>query len=154
MPPAGVRPGRRPEPAAAPDPGSTFRRMVVPVMTSSALAAATLALHIRDPHRAGSWGACAMYATTGLYCPMCGGLRAINDLTNGDLLSALSSNLLVALMAPIAVAALVIWNVDAWSGRQRNPSRRRSDACGAVFLAAIAVFTVGRNLPVGSWLAP
>ena len=46
-------------------------------------------LHFRDPHASGSWGFCPWLALTGLYCPGCGGLRAVNDLTNGDLLGAL-----------------------------------------------------------------
>ena len=42
----------------------------------------------------------------GIYCPGCGGLRAVNDLTNGDVGAALSSNILVTLMIPVGVVLL------------------------------------------------
>ena len=47
--------------------------------------AATIALRLRDPHDSGSWGYCPWKLLTGLDCPGCGALRAVNDLTHGDL---------------------------------------------------------------------
>ena len=58
-------------------------RMRAPLVTIGGLAAATVALHFRDPHVQGSWGFCPS-AAMGFYCPGCGGLRAVNDLTNGE----------------------------------------------------------------------
>lgn len=128
--------------------------MVAPVATIGGLALATLALHLRDPHQAGSWGFCPLHATTGLYCPGCGGLRAVNDLTNGDVGAALSSNLLVTLGIPVAVVLLAVWGLDRWTGHRRRPAGRRWTQVTVALVALFAVFTVVRNLPVGAWLAP
>ncbi len=89
--------------------------MAAPALTIGGLAAATLALHVRDPHDQYSWGLCPS-AALGLSCPGCGGLRAVNDLTHGDLAAAASSNLLLVVAMPFAVVALGLWAVDSWRG--------------------------------------
>src|SRR5690242_21711656 len=92
-------------------------RMLGPVLTIGGLAAATLALHVRDPHVTHSWGVCPLYALTGIYCPGCGGLRGVNDLTNGHVGQAASSNLLLVLALPFAPVFFVRWTYGAWTGR-------------------------------------
>lgn len=128
-------------------------RMRAPVLVIGGLALTTLALHVRDPHQQGSWGLCPS-AALGVYCPGCGGLRAVNDLTNGDVAAAASSNLLLIALLPVAVVLLGRWAYDSWTGRARTLDERRVRpvliALGVVALA----FTVLRNLPAGSWLAP
>lgn len=128
------------------------RRVVAPVATITGLAAATVALHLRDPHASGSWGYCPI-SLLGLYCPGCGGLRAVNDLTHGDLIGAASSNALLLLAMPFAVFLLARWAIDAWRGRQRGLPALSSWPVLSVGIALTTVFTVARNLP-GSWLAP
>ena len=128
------------------------RRVVAPVATIAGLAAATIALHVRDPHASGSWGYCPI-SLLGFYCPGCGGLRAVNDLTHGDLVGAVSSNALLILAMPLAVFVLARWTVDAWRGRQRGRTALSSWPVLSVGIALTTVFTVARNLP-GSWLAP
>ena len=54
-------------------------RMRSPLLAIGGLSAATLALHVRDPHESYSWGICPS-AAMGLSCPGCGGLRAVNCL--------------------------------------------------------------------------
>jgi hypothetical protein len=139
---------------APPEPPATRgRRMLAPGLTIGGLALATLALHLRDPHQHGSWGLCPS-AALGIYCPGCGGLRAVNDLTNGDVGAALSSNILVTLLIPVAIVLLALWVVDSWRGRTRWTDLRAVRPGAYAFLAVLAVFTVLRNLPVGAWLAP
>jgi Protein of unknown function (DUF2752) len=128
------------------------RRMVPPVATITGLAAATLALYLRDPHASGSWGYCPI-SLLGFSCPGCGGLRAVNDLTHGDLAGAVSSNALLMFAMPFAVILLARWAVDAWQGRQRGLPTLSSLPGLSVVIALITVFTLVRNLP-GSWLAP
>ena len=79
---------------------SRAERMRAPLVAIGGLAAATFALHVRDPHVSHSWGVCPLYVLTGIYCPGCGGLRAVNDLTDGHLGAAASSNLLLVLLDP------------------------------------------------------
>ena len=115
----------------------------------------TLALHYRDPHTQGSWGFCPVPRLTGLDCPGCGGLRAVNDLTNLDLAGAASSNLLLVLVMPVLV---VVCGWPGYAGPGGPPAAARvgvpPDAVGAGRArVVIAIFTVARNLPVGGWLA-
>src|SRR3954467_8913630 len=128
-------------------------RMLGPVLTIAGLTGATVALHLRDPHVSHSWGVCPLYALTGIYCPGCGGLRAVNDLTDGHLGAAASSNLLFIVVLPVLVFLLGRWAVERWPGGVGQPDSRRI----AIFLVTVGVaalvFTVLRNLPAGSWLA-
>jgi hypothetical protein len=129
-------------------------RLRAPLLTIGTLSAATVALHLRDPHQQGSWGVCPL-SLLGIYCPGCGGLRAVNDLTHGDLAAAASSNLLVTAGIPVAVVLLSLWTVRAWRGTRSRPLPPRVGkalwwAGGVVALA----FFVLRNTPPGAWLAP
>lgn len=126
-----------------------------PLLTIGALSVTTLALHLRDPHQHGSWGVCPLYAATGIYCPGCGGLRAVNDLTDGHLGAALSSNILVAVGVPIASLWLAVWLVVRWrgTGMPTLPPQARKVLAWAGALLAL-VFTIARNTPAGAWFAP
>ena len=135
-------------------PATRRQRLRAPLLTIGSLSAATLALHLRDPHQSYSWGVCPL-SLAGIYCPGCGGLRAVNDLTDGDISAAASSNLLAVIGIPIAMLALIAWTVRAWRG---TPPRRLPEGLGKRLwqLAAVLalVFTVLRNTPAGAWLAP
>jgi hypothetical protein len=135
-----------------------FERLRTPLLTGGIVTGLTVALHFRDPHASGSWGFCPFYALTGLYCPGCGGLRAVNDLTNGDLLGAASSNLLFLVSIPLLVVLWLRWTNRAWTGGPAPAGRARFGVSVGVWIAALStvlvVFGVLRNLPVGSWLAP
>jgi len=109
-------------------------------------------LHLRDPHDSGSYGFCPFYAATGHYCPGCGGLRAVNDLTNGDLASAASSNLLFVASIPVLVYAWFRWLRVQWRGDPAPPLNPY--VLTSVSIGLMVVFTVVRNLPFGAWLEP
>ncbi len=129
------------------------RRMVPPVLIAGSVGAATVALHLRDPHAQGSWGVCPL-ALVGIDCPGCGGLRAVNDLTNLRLLDAASSNLLFVLALPLLAYVFVRWTAGRWSGRAWALSDRALMVAATATIVALTVFTVARNTPAGSWLAP
>jgi uncharacterized protein DUF2752 len=136
---------------AAPE-ASRWQRMAAPALTIGGLGLVSVALHFRDPHDSGSWGYCPS-AALGFWCPGCGGLRAVNDLTNGQVGAAASSNLLFLVLLPFIVFLLGRWAVDRWVGREREPDARLV-TIGTVTLCVVALaFAVARNLP-GSWLAP
>jgi Protein of unknown function (DUF2752) len=128
-------------------------RLRGPLLSAATLAAATLALHVRDPHVSHSWGVCPLYALTGLYCPGCGGLRGVNDLTNGHIGQAASSNLLLVLALPFAAFLFARWTYGAWTGREVRAVPVVPKAAATALIVLMVVFTVARNLP-GSWLAP
>jgi hypothetical protein len=139
----------------APSTRSRWERLRTPLLTVGALAATTLALHLRDPHQQGTWGYCPLYLFTGVYCPGCGGLRAVNDLTDGDVRAAASSNLVATVGIPIVAVLLALWLVRAWRGTARrsvSPATQR--VLWWVGGVTVAVFSVARNTPAGSWLAP
>jgi Protein of unknown function (DUF2752) len=141
-------------PFAVTDP-TRLQRLRGPLLTGGLAAGLVLALHFRDPHSSGSWGLCPWLVLTGHPCPGCGSLRAVNDLTNGDLMGALSSNLLFVVMLPLLAFWWVRWTQRAWSGA---PPPDRSGGHPGVWIALGTVvmlgFAVLRNLPAGSWLAP
>jgi hypothetical protein len=127
-------------------------RMVRPAMVVAGVTAATVALHVRDPHEPGSWGICPT-AAVGFWCPGCGGLRAVNDLTNLRILDAASTNLVFVAAIPVLAYLFGRWTHGRWSGRPWNPSPRTQNRAVVVTLVVLGAFAVLRNLP-GSWLAP
>lgn len=128
-------------------------RMRAPMLTAAGLGVATLALRLRDPHVSHSWGVCPLYALTGVYCPGCGGLRGVNDLTHGHVGAAASSNLLLVCALPFAAYLLVRWTWATWRGDDATLVPPLPRAVTYSLAALVAVFWVLRNLP-GSWLAP
>lgn len=137
------------QPAVAP---ARRQRMVAPVVAVGVVAAAAVALHLRDPHESGAWGYCPS-AAMGISCPGCGTLRAVNDLTHGDLAAAASSNLLFVVALPFVLLGLGLWAVDRWRGTTRTVPRAWRRPLVVAAVVVLVAFTVLRNLP-GSWLAP
>ncbi|WP_050348354.1 DUF2752 domain-containing protein [Arsenicicoccus sp. oral taxon 190] len=92
----------------------------LPASLLGAQVVALAALRLRDPHVPGSWGGCPFLALTGLPCPFCGGLRALNDLTRADLAGAVSSNAVMVLATVLALVATVAWTAAAWRAARRG----------------------------------
>jgi hypothetical protein len=124
------------------------------VLLAGGLLLASVLLHLRDPHRGGSWGYCPWLFLTGTYCPGCGGLRAVNDLTHGDVVAAASSNLLLVAVLPGFAWWWTRRVVDGWRGTVRTTGTRPVVLGVVVFAVAALGFTVLRNTPAGAWLAP
>lgn len=131
-----------------------WQRVQAPTLVAGAVLGASLVLHLRDPHQAGSYGFCPWLMLTGTYCPGCGGLRAVNDLTRGDLAAAASSNLLFVGSVPLLLFLWGRWFVDRWHGVRRAADSHRALVWSALFGAVSLVFWGLRNLDVGAWLAP
>jgi hypothetical protein len=137
-----------------PAPRGRWRRIQAPTLMAAGALAASVLLHLRDPHRDGSWGYCPWLLLTGTYCPGCGGLRAVNDLTRGDVSAAASSNLLFVASAPLLALWWARTMVAAWRGTLR-PVRSRHVVAGCLAFGGLAVtFWVLRNTGAGAWLAP
>ncbi|GAB3659088.1 hypothetical protein GCM10027596_16210 [Nocardioides korecus] len=139
----------------APERPRRWRGVRDPLLVGGTVTALTLALHLRDPHTSGSWGGCPWLALTGMYCPGCGGLRAVNDLTDGHVVAALSSNLVFVLSVPFLLVWWVRWVRRAWTGAPAPvvSARTRTVVIAGAVLVTV-VFTVLRNTPAGAWLAP
>jgi hypothetical protein len=142
----------RPAPDVRPTSGA--RALGAPALAAGLGLGAAALLHLRDPHDSGSYGFCPFLAVTGLPCPGCGGLRAVNDLTRGDVVGALGSNAAAVL---VVVAAVVLWGT--WVARRLRgprdaPAPSLSTRGGLAVLAALLAFGVLRVTPWGAWLAP
>ena len=152
--------------------GDRKGRLARPLAVAGVLVAAAGYLAAVDPARPGHYPGCPFFALTGKYCPGCGGLRAIHDLTHGDILAALSSNAVVTLAVPVVIVLWFQWvlRLAAPEDCPPMPQRDRSDTpgpgpkvpipsgirvWGPVALAiGLILFGVLRNLPGFSGLAP
>jgi hypothetical protein len=135
--------------------GTRARRLPGPLGTAAVLGLATLALRLRDPHQHGSWGLCPFKAITGWDCPLCGGLRAVNDLGHGRVLDAAHSNLFFVASVPLLAILWTFWLRRSWTGqdRPRVPARAVRPLLVATAVLLL-VFTVYRNTSWGSaWFA-
>ena len=132
---------------------TTAAGLRAPALVGLAGLGAAALLHVHDPHESGSYGFCPFLQLTGKPCPGCGGLRAVNDLTRGDFVGAVSSNVLaVALVAAFSVAWM-LWIVRRLRGKVDSMITPNLQA-GFVLIGVVVVFGVVRNTPWGSWLAP
>jgi hypothetical protein len=130
------------------------RRLRGPLTAAGGVGLATAALLLRDPHRHGSWGLCPFKAVTGWDCPLCGGLRAVNDLGHGRLVDAAHSNLLFVASVPVILALWVLWLRRGWTGSTRHLAGRFTRPLTLGYAVLLVVFTVYRNTPWGSaWYA-
>ena len=110
-------------------------------------------LHVRDPHADGSYGSCPFLELTGRPCPGCGGLRAVNEVTHGNLVGAVSSNLLAVGLLTLLTVAWAAWVVRRARGSDGRMLVVRDRTLVLVLVVALA-FGVVRNTPWGAWLAP
>jgi hypothetical protein len=133
---------------------SRWQRIQAPTLLAGGVLGASVLLHLRDPHESGSWGFCPWLVLTGTSCPGCGGLRAVNDLTRGDLGAAASSNLLFVGALPLLLFGWGRWFSDRWNDRRRHANNRTVRIYAGLALVVTIVFWVVRNLEFGAWLAP
>lgn len=101
-----------------------------------------------DPNEPGHYPACPLLRYTGVLCPGCGGLRAVHALVHGDVVAAVAANAAVVAAAVLLAAGWVLWCVRPGRALSVPPGWVR--AGGVVLL----VFSVLRNLPCGTALAP
>ncbi|WP_406515951.1 DUF2752 domain-containing protein [Streptomyces sp. NBC_00873] len=136
----------------APVPASPFRRLATPVAVMAAVIAAFGYVGAVDPNQPGHYPVCPMLQVTGLFCPGCGGLRSAHAVAHGDIAAAFGSNALAVVGYAIFAAVWVVWMVRASRGMpvRINLAPAYWWGIGAVLL----IFTVARNLPFGSVLAP
>jgi hypothetical protein len=132
---------------------SRVRELAAPLGLMAAGLGALAYVGSVDPNEAGHYPTCPFLATTGWFCPGCGGLRMAHAIAHGRLGEAASRNLLAFTLIPVAAYLWGLWVVSAWRG---TPVRTRLGARWPIFtlVAAIVVFWVVRNLPFGAWLAP
>lgn len=133
-------------------PVSRLRRMVTPVAVMGAVIGAFGYVAAVDPNEPGHYPVCPLLRFTGVFCPGCGGLRSAYAFAHGDLGTALGANAAAVTGYVLFAAVWLLWMVRASRGRTLRIS------LAPVFLwgggALLLVFSVIRNLPFGSALAP
>lgn len=139
---------------AHPHPPGVLHRTWAPAAVGVAGAAMATALAVRDPHVPGAWGSCVFYQATGLWCPGCGGLRAVNDLTQLDVAGALSSNAVVVGLVALLTVWWVVWSWAALTRRRLAWHRFVTPLRVYAVLAVVLGFSVLRNLPGFEALGP
>jgi len=128
-------------------------RLAPPVIVGVVAVLATAVATVVDPGGT-RLSLCPLLALAGVACPLCGGLRAVHALSQGDLPAALSFNALLIVTLPLLVLGWAAW------------VRRATSRSGPVVptwvvwagLAVAVVFGVLRNLPplaplLTPWLA-
>ena len=93
----------------SPGTGGRWRRLAGPGVTAALAAAGTLYVAMNNPHIPGSTFVCPFFTATGMYCPGCGGTRAVYDLTHGDVVGAMSMNPVVTLAVPLVGILWTRW---------------------------------------------
>lgn len=89
---------------------------------------------------------CGLYSYTGLYCPACGGTRALTSLLSGDIAGALRYNLLILLLPVFACAGFILIYM-LFKGRSVNDLQFNTLWAWGM-LVLIFVYGIARNIPV------
>ena len=104
-------------------------------------------LYIRSPDEGSLFPPCLFFTLINLHCPGCGTLRALHQLLNGDLLTALRHNLYAVLALPVIGYAYLRALLLSVSGI-RLPVLAISPTVTWGLLIAIVAFWILRNVPV------
>ncbi|TXS30973.1 DUF2752 domain-containing protein [Streptomyces sp. ms191] len=136
----------------APAPRGPVRRLLAPVGTLAGVAAAFAYVGTVDPNEPGHYPVCPLLRFTGILCPGCGGLRSAHAFVHGDLGTALGANALAVVGYGLFAVLMAVWLIRAVRGA---PMRLAVPPLGWWGVGAVlALFTLVRNLPFGSALAP
>ncbi|MFC9337644.1 DUF2752 domain-containing protein [Streptomyces sp. NPDC057020] len=141
-----------PPPPPPPPARSLARRLLAPGATLAGVAAAFAYVGTVDPNEPGHYPVCPLLRFTGIYCPGCGGLRSAHAFVHGDLPAALGANALAVVGYGLFGVLMVVWLIRVIRG---VPMRLAvSPVLWWGIGAVLALFTLVRNLPFGSALAP
>ena len=92
-------------------------------------------LYFNNPLQSRWTSPCFFYEISGIYCPGCGGTRALYAMLHGNILASLHNNLL---LFPLLITAMVLYFHPQWA-------LKRSVAYSIVI--AVILFMILRNLP-------
>jgi hypothetical protein len=152
---AASRPPAAPEQhRSAPPTGGALRRFATgPLVVACAAGGALAVLATIDPNQPGHYPTCPFLMLTGWFCPGCGSLRALHDLTQLDVAGAWAMNPMLLVTLPFLLVSWIFWT------RRRVLGTAKSRLLpGWVVIGILAVmvgYGVARNIPVlAPWLAP
>src|SRR5690554_3329372 len=121
-------------------------RAALPVGVMLILASAVVFIVNRNPYTTSVTGPCVLLHLTGLYCPGCGGTRAVYSLATGDVAGAVGMNAFVALLVvPPAILGLFWWLLNSLG--IKVPRIRIGMPVVGVYLGLLVLFAILRNVP-------
>jgi hypothetical protein len=126
---------------------------IIRILIFSIAAGAILLLYFFVKPKDGNLPKCYFHELTGLYCPGCGGQRSIHSMLHGEILTAMSYNLLFVVLLPLIIYFIIVFLL----GKKYKPSSFIYNARFSLVIAIVVVsFWILRNIPVFpfSWLAP
>ncbi len=129
-----------------------WKRLGTPLGILAAVTGAFAYVGTVDPNEPGHYPVCPLLKLTGVFCPGCGGLRSAHAFITGDLGAAFSANAIATVGYFLFAAVWVLWLVRAWRGKPLRIALAPAWWWGVG--TVLLVFTVVRNLPFGSALAP
>lgn len=133
-------------------PAGVLRRCAAPFAALLTVVAGFAVVARVDPHQPGNYPPCPLVALTGVLCPGCGGLRSAHAIAHGQVLPALQANALacVGFLVGAVVLGVALWR----AARGRPLSFSWRSAWGWLLGAGVLLFTLIRNTPYGTMLAP
>jgi hypothetical protein len=116
---------------------------------------ACVILYFHKPAEDDKYPSCLIYASTGLHCPGCGGIRGTHELLHGHLGQALDYNILSTTLL-LFLGYMFLATQANRILKTRIPIPRHSPRLITAYLILVGVFVILRNIPVEplSWLAP
>ncbi|MER7043444.1 DUF2752 domain-containing protein [Streptomyces jumonjinensis] len=135
-----------------PGPAPLARRLAAPLAVAAGTASAFAYVGAVDPNEPGHYPVCPLLSLTGVYCPGCGGLRSAHAFVNGDLATALGANAVAVTGYVVLAVVWAAWTVLAV--RDRPLRITLAPVWWWSLGGAVLIFSVVRNLPFGSALAP
>ncbi|MGW0392364.1 DUF2752 domain-containing protein [Streptomyces sp. NPDC003042] len=132
---------------------SRARRLAAPALTLAGAAAAFAYVGAVDPNEPGHYPLCPLLRLTGILCPGCGGLRSAHAFAHGDLVTALGANAVAVAGYLVFAGFIALWLVRAFRGRPA-PRLTLRPAYWWGIGGLVFVFSIVRNFPFGSALAP
>jgi hypothetical protein len=120
-------------------------RIVFVAAAFLAMAVAGVVLYFFDPETAGFYPVCALHQVTGLQCPGCGTLRAMHQLTHGNIAGAWRFNPLFVALLPVGFW-LGLREAARWTLGWRLPGIITRPIFGWLLIIVTVVFGIARNL--------
>ena len=90
---------------------------------------------------------CLFYKYTHLYCPGCGSQRCLSALLHGQILKALSYNILLVISLPLVLYSAIVYTVNVFKQKQIQQKLVYSPFFIQTCLWTVVAFFVVRNLP-------
>ncbi|MFI1012306.1 DUF2752 domain-containing protein [Streptomyces sp. NPDC020965] len=139
-------------PGPPPGPAPLARRLAPPLAALAGVAAAFAYVGTVDPNEPGHYPVCPLLRLTDVFCPGCGGLRSAHAFIHGDLTGALGANALAVVGYGVFAVVWTVWLIHAVRAKPLRISV--APVWWWMLGTVVLLFSVIRNLPFGSALAP